>query len=225
MTIRAISPSKTTGFIAYYRVSTDRQGRSGLGLEAQRKAVTEWVKSCKGRLFTQFTEVESGRKSDRPELEKGLRECKRRGATLIIARLDRLGRSVHFISGLMERKVPFLAVEFPEATPMMLHIHAAMAEHERKLISQRTKEGLERAKARGVKLGSYGKVLAKRNRDASQEQVRKLRSVVKEVRSSGKRSVRAIMAEFNRRGIPTQRGGAWHPHTINVLLRRIDKRG
>lgn len=168
------------------------------------------------------TEIESGKKSDRPELEKAFKECKRRGATLVIARLDRLARNVHFISGLMEREVPFVAVEFPDATPVMLHIHAAMAEHERKLISERTKAGLERAKARGIKLGTYGRTLARQNRRMAAEQAKRLRPVIKELRDAGKTTVREIMEGLNRRGIRTLRGGIWHPHTINVLLHRIE---
>jgi DNA invertase Pin-like site-specific DNA recombinase len=217
------NPKNSGKFIAYYRVSTERQGQSGLGLEAQRKAVTDWLEGCNWTMIAEFTEIESGKKSDRPELEKALRECKRRGATLVIARLDRLARNVHFISGLMERKVPFVAVEFPDATPVMLHIHAAMAEHERKLISERTKAGLERAKARGVKLGTYGKTLARENRRLASEQANRLRPVIKELREAGKGTVREIMEELNRRGIKTPRAGNWHPHTVNVLLHRINR--
>jgi DNA invertase Pin-like site-specific DNA recombinase len=223
MTTSSRNPKNSGKFVAYYRVSTDRQGRSGLGLEAQRKAVVDWLEGAQRALIAEFTEVESGKKSDRPELEKAFKECKRRGATLVIARLDRLARNVHFISGLMERKVPFVAVEFPDATPVMLHIHAAMAEHERKLISERTTAGLERAKARGVKLGAYGRVLARRNRNQATEQARELRPVIEELRKAGKTTVRELMQELNRRGIRTLRGGAWHPHTVNVLLHRIDQ--
>jgi DNA invertase Pin-like site-specific DNA recombinase len=222
MTIISINPINKGLFVAYYRVSTERQGKSGLGLEAQRKAVLDWLNGGKWSLIAEYTEVESGKRCDRPELERALQECRKRRATLVIARLDRLARNVHFISGLMERKVPFVAVEFPEATPVMLHIYAAMAEHERRLVSERTRAGLERAKARGIKLGTYGKTLARRNRDAARVQAKELRSVIKELRKSGKTSARAIMAELNQRGIKTLRGGAWHPHTVNVLLHRID---
>ena len=210
-------------FIAYYRVSTEQQGHSGLGLDAQKKAVLDWLNGGKWSLVAEFTEIESGKRADRPELERALRECKRRGASLVIARLDRLARNVHFISGLMEKKVPFVAVEFPDATPLMLHIHAAMAEHERKLISERTKAGLEQAKVRGVKLGTYGPILARQNRDRARTQAKELRPIIKELRKAGKDTVRGIMEELNRRGIKTLRGGIWHPHTVNVLLHRIDR--
>lgn len=208
-------------FIAYYRVSTEQQGHSGLGLDAQKKAVLDWLNGGKWSLVAEFTEIESGKRADRPELERALKECKRRDASLVIARLDRLARNVHFISGLMERKVPFVAVEFPDATPLMLHIHAAMAEHERKLISERTKAGLAQAKARGVKLGTYGPVLARQNRDKARAQAKELRPVVAALRKAGRTTVRAIMEELNRRGIKTLRGGVWRPQTVNVLLHRI----
>ncbi len=174
-------------------------------------------------MIGEFTEIESGRKSDRPQLELALKLCKRRCATLVIAKLDRLARNVHFITGLMERKIRFCAVEFPNADPFMLHVHAAMAEHERRLISARTKAGLERAKARGVKLGSYGATLARQNAAKAQEQARKLKPVIREITNAGKTTIREFMHELNRRGIKTARGGTWHPQTVSVLLQRIDK--
>jgi DNA invertase Pin-like site-specific DNA recombinase len=209
--------------VTYYRVSTEQQGRSGLGLEAQRKAVMDYLNGGSWKLIGEFTEVESGRKSDRPQLEQALKLCKQRGATLAIAKLDRLARNVHFISGLMEHGVKFCAVEFPNADPFMLHVHAAMAEHERRLISARTKAGLERAKARGVKLGSHGATLARQNAAKAQEQARKLKPVIREIRQAGHATVREIMGELNRRSIKTSRGGNWHPQTVSVLLQRIGK--
>ena len=112
-------------FVAYYRVSTDKQGKSGLGLDAQRKAVVDYLNGGTWELAAEFTEIESGKKSDRPELAMALAAAKRSKATLVIAKLDRLARNVHFISGLMETKVKFVAVDMPEATPFMLHINAA----------------------------------------------------------------------------------------------------
>jgi DNA invertase Pin-like site-specific DNA recombinase len=211
-------------FVAYYRVSTDKQGRSGLGLAAQKKAVLDYLDGGPWAMVGEFTEVETGKKDDRhrPQLEKALKLCKKERATLVIARLDRLARNVHFISGLMERRVKFRAVEFPDADPFMLHVHAAMAEHERRLISARTKDALQRAKARGVKLGRHGKVLARQNAAKAREQAKELKPIIREIRRSGKTTVRVIMDELNRRGIKTSRGGTWHPHTVNVVLRRID---
>lgn len=215
---------KSGKFIAYYRVSTDRQGRSGLGLDAQRKAVLDFLNGGNWKLIGEYTDVESGKDSDRPQLDAALKAAKRENATLIIAKLDRLSRSVHFISGLMEQGVQFRAVEYPDADPLMLHIHAAMAEHERKVIAARTKAALAAAKARGVKLGTYGKTLARANRDKARAQTKALRPIIREIRRSGATSIRAIMAELNRRDIRTSRWGKWAPHTVNVLLHRIDRR-
>jgi len=209
-------------YVAYYRVSTESQGRSGLGLEAQKKAVLDYLDGGQWKLVAEFTEIESGKKADRPELEKALKLCKKTRATLVIAKLDRLARNVHFISGLMERGVKFCAVEFPNADPFMLHVHAAMSEHERRLISARTKAGLERAKARGVKLGRHGAILARENAGKAKAQARELKPVIAEIRKAGKITVRAIMEELNRCGIKTLRRGTWHPQTVNVLLHRID---
>ena len=140
-------------FIAYYRVSTDKQGVSGLGMDAQREAVTSYVRS-RGSIVAEFTEVESGRKSERPQLLAALAECRRRKAVLVIAKLDRLARNVHFISGLMNSDVEFVAVDNPTASRLTIHILAAVAEHEREMISERTKAALAAAKARGIKLGN-----------------------------------------------------------------------
>ena len=149
-------------FVTYYRVSTDKQGRSGLGLEAQQAAVRNYLDGATWELVGEFTEVESGRKSERPELARALALCKKRKATLVIARLDRLARNVHFISGLMEAKVKFVACDMPEATPFMLHIYAAVAQKEARAISARTKAALAAAKQRGVRLGATGAERAKR---------------------------------------------------------------
>src|SRR4051812_41758138 len=141
-------------FVAYYRVSTTRQGQSGLGLEAQRKAVTDFLDGGHWQLVAEAVEVESGKRSDRPKLQEALRLCRLHGATLVIAKLDRLARNVAFISNLMESGVDFVAVDFPQANRLTVHILAAVAEHEREMIAQRTKAALAAAKARGVKLGN-----------------------------------------------------------------------
>ncbi len=197
-------------------------------MEAQKKAVLDYLNGGDWELLSEFTEVETGKKAhtaNRPKLEEALKLCKKTGATLVIAKLDRLARNVHFISGLMERGVKFCAVEFPKADPFMLHVHAAMSEHERRLISVRTKDGLERAKARGVKLGRHGAILARENAAKAKAQTRELKPVIAEMRKAGKVTVRAIMEELNQRGIKTARGCKWHPQTVNVLLRRIDRKG
>ncbi len=139
-------------FVAYYRVSTDKQGQSGLGLDAQRHAVASYL-SGRADIVAEFTEVESGKKHDRPQLAAALAECRWRRAKLVIAKLDRLARNVYFISGLMESGVEFVAGDMPEANRLTLHILAAVAEHEREMISKRTKEALAVAKTRGTRLG------------------------------------------------------------------------
>src|SRR5712671_6423852 len=140
-------------FVAYFRVSTDKQGASGLGLEAQREAVARYVAGAAGVIVAEFQEIESGKRNDRPQIAAALAACRLRRATLIIAKLDRLARNVHFISSLMESGVEFVAVDFPQANRLTVHILAAVAEHEATMISARTKAALAAAKARGVKLG------------------------------------------------------------------------
>jgi DNA invertase Pin-like site-specific DNA recombinase len=140
-------------FVAYYRVSTQRQGRSGLGLDAQREAVRTYLNGGTWTLRDEVVEVESGKRADRPQLAEALRLCRRHRATLIIAKLDGLARNVAFVSALMESGVEFTAVDFPQANRLTVHILAAVAEHEAAMISARTKTALAQAKARGVKLG------------------------------------------------------------------------
>jgi DNA invertase Pin-like site-specific DNA recombinase len=159
-----------TFFVSYYRVSTGRQGHSGLGLDAQRHAVRDYLGwNPENQLVAEYTEVESGKKSDRPELQTALAACKRHKATLIIAKLDRLARNVAFMANLMESGVEFVAVDNPHASKLMLHMLAAFAEHEREQISSRTKAALAAAKARGVKLGKQGHILAAENKREASE--------------------------------------------------------
>src|SRR5918997_6032270 len=139
-------------FVAYFRVSTDKQGARGLGMDAQRSAVARHLAGHPGALLAEFVEVESGRRTDRPELLAALTLCRQK-ATLVIAKLDRLARNVHFISGLMESGVEFVAVDMPHANRLTLHILAAVVEHEREMTSQRTRAALAAAKARGTRLG------------------------------------------------------------------------
>ena len=141
-------------FISYLRVSTEKQARSGLGLEAQRAAVSTYLNGGKHVLLDEYVEVESGKRDDRPKLHKALKHCKVTGATLIIAKLDRLSRNARFLLELQESRVPFICADMPEANEMTIQILAVMAQHERKMISQRTKAALAAAKARGVKLGN-----------------------------------------------------------------------
>lgn len=141
-------------FISYIRVSTQKQGMNGLGMDAQRKTIETFLNGGNWKLIAEYAEVESAKKSDRPELKKALEHCKRTKSTLVIAKLDRLSRSVAFLSNLMESGVEFIAVDMPFANKLTVHIMASMAEHEREMISKRTKDALAAAKARGVKLGN-----------------------------------------------------------------------
>lgn len=208
--------------IAYYRVSTDKQGESGLGLEAQRKAVTDYLDGGDWELVKEYVEIESGRRNDRPELAAALAACRKHRATLVIARLDRLTRNLHFVSGLMESGVDFVAVDNPHANKFMVHILAAVAEHERDLISQRTKAALAAAKARGVDLGRYGRtVLAPRNRAAADAFAHEIAGTVEQLRREGATTVRALTEAMNDRGVATRNGGRWHVQTTHRLLRRL----
>lgn len=205
-----------TPLVAYYRVSTQRQGASGLGLEAQREAVAQHVKRTGGQLIAEFTEVETGRGSNalarRPELRKALEACKRQSAALVIAKLDRLARNVHFVSGLMEARVRFVACDLPEANELTLHVMAAFAEHEAKRISERTKEALARAKARGRKLGRAGwrnlRPHVEKRRRAATLFASRLRGQIEGFRLRGL-TQREMVHELNSVGVAAPRGGRW----------------
>ncbi len=218
-------------FIAYYRVSTDKQGRSGLGLEAQEAAVSRFLDSAGGQLVDAFTEIESGKKaSNRPELANALARCRKEKATLIIAKLDRLARSVHFISGLMESKVEFVCCDNPylrNDTPtnkLMLHQLAAFAEFERAQISHRTKEALAALKARGVQLGNpkLDQINGRRRRRAD-EFAGALAPVIAQIRAEGYTTLESIRDELNSRDVPTAKGGAWHKTSVRRLVNRIER--
>jgi DNA invertase Pin-like site-specific DNA recombinase len=214
-------------YIAYYRVSTARQGQSGLGLEAQRQSVSHFVTSA-GDLADQFVEVESGKRNDRPELQAALAACRRLGATLIIAKLDRLARNVAFVSNLMEAGVEFVAVDNPHASKLTIHILCAVAEHEREMISERTRAALKAAKARGVRLGSprghsksLGRARAKLTANAD-ERAASVRAIIADIQRAGLTSYRQIATALNARGIATARNGQWHPATVRGVLLRAD---
>ena len=226
-----MTETHTGKFVAYYRVSTQRQGRSGLGLEAQQTAVRDYLNGGDWRLVAEVTEVESGKRSDRPKLAEALKLCRLHGAALIIAKLDRLARNVAFISNLMESGVEFHAVDFPQANRLTVHILAAVAEHEAKVISERTKAALAAAKRRGVKLGGYrGTTMTKAMRRAAAEAVAKrvdaratdLAPIIAELRAAGATSLRAIAAGLNERSIPTARGGQWSAVQVSRVLGRAD---
>lgn len=218
-------------FVSYLRVSTTKQGASGLGLEAQRKAVADYLNGGDWTLLGEYVEVESGRKNDRPELLKALEHCRLTGAKLVIAKLDRLSRNAHFLIGLQEAGVPFVAADMPNANELTVGIMALVAREERKAISSRTKAALAAAKERGVKLGcptgashlrQYGNAAGveavKQNADA---RAQGLRSLVESIQASGITSAKGIAEELNRRCVATPRGGKWHASSVNNTLRRL----
>ena len=206
-------------FVAYYRVSTDRQGVSGLGLEAQRQAVARQIDG--GELLAEFTEIESGRRhANRPQLLEALQLCRTRRAVLLIARLDRLARNVAFIANLMEAGVDFVACDMPTANRLTIHILAAGAEHERELISARTKAALAEAKRRGTRLGNprieEARALAVAAHRA-QRPATEVLALMTEWRSQGK-TLRAIADDLNRLNIRPARGRQWYASSVRNQL-------
>jgi DNA invertase Pin-like site-specific DNA recombinase len=217
--------------ISYLRVSTERQGRSGLGLEAQRQAVEQFLDGGRWKLVREFVEVESGKHDDRPQLAKALHLCKVTGAKLVIAKLDRLSRDAHFLLGLQKAGVPFVAADMPEANEMVVGIMAVVAQAERKMISDRTKAALQAARRRGVKLGNPNGARHLRGlgnasavsavRQNAKDRAENLRPVLDDVKSHGVSTVRGMADEMNRRGILTPRGGQWHPTSVRRLIERL----
>lgn len=220
--------------VSYLRVSTARQGASGLGLEAQRAAVQGFAVAGGHTIVAEFVEVESGRKADRPQLAAALGTCRLHRATLVIAKLDRLARNVAFIAGLMDGNVEFVACDMPHANRLTLHLMAAMAEHEREMISQRTKAALAAAKARGVKLGNPNGAahLAANSKEAASAsaKVRRVRAhthdqaiapLISELTRAGVSGVTAMARELNLRAVPAPSGGRWSDRQLRVSLRRL----
>ncbi|UYW27707.1 recombinase family protein [Methylorubrum extorquens] len=206
-------------YVAYYRVSTAKQGASGLGLEAQQAAV---LAHCQQPAIQSFTEVESGKRSDRPQLAAALALAKREKATLVIAKLDRLARNVAFIANLMESGVDIVAVDMPTANTFTLHIMAAVAEQEAKAIGERTRAALAAARARGVRLGTPDTSrLAIQARTGADAFARSLTATIEELRCEGIYSVRDICTALNARGIRTSRGAQWHPTSVQRLMDRL----
>lgn len=213
--------------IPYYRVSTPRQGKSGLGLDVQQKSVGDYAAYHELSLLEDYIEIETGKNNKRPVLKKALQRCKKEDAVLLIAKLDRLGRNVAFISALMESEVRFVAIDNPQATPLVLHMLAAFAEHEGREISDRTKQALAAAKKRGVQLGRHGAlVLSKRNKEAAKQFAKKMEPILWGLQEKGFKTLKQKAAELNRLQIPTfQAKGShkWHITTVHMLLSRIKK--
>ncbi|WP_234179296.1 recombinase family protein [Sphingopyxis sp. NFH-91] len=209
-------------YVAYYRVSTTSQGRSGLGLAAQKSKVQEFL-SVDDRLIGEFVEVQSGKSDDRTELWKAIASAKKHSAKIIIAKLDRFSRKVSFIAGIMEQGISLVVAEMPNATDFQLHIFAALAQEERRLISERTRAALAEAKKRGVILGSNGRVLAERNRQKALETARQMEPVIRPLLDAG-HSYSAIARILNDQGLASSKGGRFHPQTIKNIAIKFRKR-
>ena len=214
--------------VTYYRVSTSKQGKSGLGLEAQRHAVEQYLAAGGWQLVGEFVEVESGKLNQRPQLEAALAQCELTGATLIVAKLDRLSRNVAFLATLQDSGTKFVAADMPEANELTIHIMAAVAQAERKAISQRTKEALAAAKARGVTLGGRRgntedlrkgpAVSAAKRSQASLDRARKVACQIESLRAQGHSSLRQLAAALTSHGITAPRGGEWSAAQVKRVL-------
>jgi len=220
--------------VAYYRVSTAEQGRSGLGLEAQKKAVNDYVWRTGAILVAEFTEVESGARNDRPQLQAALKRVELSAATLVIAKLDRLSRNAAFLLTLRDAGTNFVAVDMPHATPVTVGIMAVIAEEERRLISERTKAAMKAAKARGVKLGNPNgaeafrrtgmlgsKIGTEVNMANAQRRAESLREIVTEIRAQGTVSYAGVARALNDLHIPTRTGKDWQSSSVKILLERL----
>jgi len=225
----------TGKFISYLRVSTDRQGRSGLGLDAQKKAIEDYLNGGNWKVLKEFVEVESGKSNERPQLKEALEACQRTGAMLLIAKLDRLSRNVAFIANLMDSGAEFVACDFPTANRLTLHIIAAMAEYEREMISKRTKDALQAAKARGKVLGNPKNLTKKAARTGRvlgvQERVKRadtfansIYKIISGYQAEGM-SLNAIARRLNedRELTARRKEGAWTPTTVKNVLARVSR--
>jgi DNA invertase Pin-like site-specific DNA recombinase len=226
MTQRQIKPR----YVAYYRVSTDRQGRSGLGLDAQRTAVDAFRNRSGGVLGAEFTEVQSGKDDDRPQLSEALKLCRLTNSTLLIAKLDRLSRNVAFLATLQQAGTKFVACDLPEANELVVHILAAVAQAERKAISERTKAALAAARQRGIRLGNprlkagsreSARVAARTRVLQARERASELREIIEHTKREGLTTLRQIAERLNELGIATPQGARWHANSIRRIYHRI----
>ncbi len=220
--------------VCYLRVSTRRQGTSGLGLEAQRAAIDSFAQQRNGRIIDTFTEIESGKVNTRPELARALHLAKVTGATLVIAKLDRLSRNAAFLLTLRDSGVKFIAADMPDANDLTVGIMALVAQQEREAISRRTKEALAAAKARGVRLGNPNGAAALRRagqgnaasieaiRSFADSHARNLKPVLDALAEEGVVSLGAVAAALNERGMLTPRGGKWHKSSVRNLMGRLE---
>lgn len=222
--------------VSYFRVSTAEQGRSGLGLEAQRASVAAFCRARSCEVLGEFVEVESGKRDDRPQLRAAMQRARVTGATLVIAKLDRLSRNVAFLASLQDSGTRFLAADMPEANELTVHIMAAVAQAERKAIGERTRAALQAAKVRGTTLGNpNGAAAFRRANKGNAAAIGALKADadrfaasiacdVAELQAGGFNSLSALAAGLNARRIQTPRGGRWHPSSVRNLLNRLDAR-
>lgn len=218
---------KTGNFVAYYRVSTAKQGQSGLGLQAQKEAVEQYLNGGDWKLLAEFTEVETGKGSNalakRPELQKAIAYAKKHKATLVIAKLDRLARNVHFIAGLLESGADFVAADMPDADRAMIQMMSVFAELEARRISERTKAALAQAKKNGKKLGNpqLAETLNNPRIEKANEFAEGMRSILTGFKAQGM-SQRTMLAELSRMGLKTPRGNDWSLLQLQKTLKRLD---
>jgi DNA invertase Pin-like site-specific DNA recombinase len=216
-------PAHRGRFVAYYRVSTDKQGKSGLGLDAQRAAVAQRLDGGPWKLVGEFTEVESGKRAKRPQLEAALAACKKHKAKLVVAKLDRLTRNVRFMLTLLDSGVEVLFCDMPDVTGAMgrfiLTGMANVAELEAGLISERTKAGLAQSKKKLGRTGS--EILAPKYKAEAKARAEQLAPIIHELQRDGY-SMRGIAGELNKRKVETLRGGAWHPQLVKRIVQRLD---
>jgi len=215
----------TMKIVTYSRVSTDKQGRSGLGLEAQEEAIARYCEQHGAERVKDFVEVESGKKNDRPELQKAIRAAKQHKAKLLVAKLDRLSRNAAFLLQLRDSKIEFVAADNPDANNLTIAILAVMAENEREMTSQRTKAALAAAKARGVKLGNPLGVAAFGEKSGSEFTIRRANERAEKLRywidQTQGMTYKAAADFLNENDVPTARGGIWHASSVRLVKERL----
>jgi DNA invertase Pin-like site-specific DNA recombinase len=226
----------TGNFIAYYRVSTTKQGINGLGIDSQKETVMKFLNGGSWKLLDEFTEVESGKKDDRPQLMKAIKLCQLKNAKLVVSKLDRLSRDLHFITSLQKSGIKFVVAENPEANDLTCHIFAAIAQNEALLISKRTKDALAQAKKRGVKLGNPailngGQIPGSGNTqnarsvktDNANDFAMKMMEIIEDIISSESTTLRAIAKELNNRNFTTRRSNMWTANAVRLTIMRYQR--